>query len=44
MAAAKRSDLPTEFCIPVELYLSPKASVGLRKVCSMLPLHPLFAY
>ena len=37
MAVAKRSDIPTEFCIPVELYLSPKASVALRKVCSSLP-------
>jgi len=33
-AAAKRSDTPAEFYIPVELYLSPKASVSLRKVCS----------
>ena len=34
MVAAKRSDTATEFYIPVELYLSPKASVSLRKVCS----------
>jgi len=47
MVAAKRSDTATEFYIPVELYLSPKASVSLRKVCSShlsLPLLPLLAY
>ena len=34
--AAKRSDAPAEFFTPVDLYLSPKASVSLRKVCSSL--------
>lgn len=31
MTASKRSDTPTEFYIPVELYLSSKISVGSRK-------------
>ena len=47
MVAAKRSDAPAEFYIPVELYLSPKASVSLRKVCSSLStvlILPLLAY
>jgi len=39
----KRSDIPTEFYIPVELYLSPNASAGLRRVCSSLPPLPLLA-
>lgn len=37
MPAVKRSDVPTEFYISVELYLPPKASIGLRKVRSSFP-------
>lgn len=40
MATAKRSDTPTEFYIPVELYLSSRTSVGPRKVCSLSPPSP----
>ena len=36
----KRSDVQTEFYIPVELYLSSRASVGPTKVCSTLPPIP----
>lgn len=43
MMTTKRSDIPTEFYIPVELYLSPKASAGLRKVRHPSLLH-LLAY
>jgi hypothetical protein len=43
-AAARRSDVPTEFYVPVEVYLSPKASVTLRKVCSSLPSPRLFDF
>jgi len=38
--AAKRSDVPTDFYISVDLHLPPKASVGLSKVCSSLPPPP----
>ena len=40
LTPAKRSDMPTEFYIPVELYLSSRASVGPRKVCPPLPHKP----
>lgn len=38
MRAAKRLDIPTEFYISVEIYLSSRTSIGPRKVCFSLPL------
>jgi hypothetical protein len=39
----KRSEVPREFFVTVELYLSPKAAAGLRKVCPnhCLSNHPV---